>query len=167
MDIFSIGHANVLLFSFPHNAQKLSFPCGFPPISLLNKRWEADNEIQMPSRPAMSPANFSVGHFFFFFFFYSLNKQQRWFDGSEQEAIFKWRHYLSGLAVVYSLISLLGFRAPIQYSNCLADDCLNMSQMPKVLSRSTPLRAESRLTLWPSFWGYERCGTRLFVIKCI
>lgn len=36
------------------------------PISLLNKRWEADNEIQMPSRPSMSPANFPVGHFSFF-----------------------------------------------------------------------------------------------------
>lgn len=151
MDIFSIGHSNILLFSFPPNARKLfHFLVFFPPISLLNKRWEADNEIQMPSRPAMSPANFSVGHFYFF---YSSNKQQRWFDGSEQEAIFKCHHYLSGLAIFYSLISLLGFRAPIQYSNCLADNFSNMSQMPKVLSRSTPLRAESRLTLWPSFWG--------------
>lgn len=58
-----------IIFIPPQCSETLSFPCASPPphISLLNKRWEADNEIQMPSRPAMSPANFSVGHFFFFF----------------------------------------------------------------------------------------------------
>lgn len=86
------------------------------------------------------PANFSLLVIFFL-----LNKQQRWFDGSEQEAIFKWHHYLSGLAIFYSLISLLDsglqFNIPIALQT-IFQICLKCQ---KVLSISTPwgLRAVS------------------------
>lgn len=109
-------------------------------ISLLNKRWEVDNKIHMPSRLWMSPANFSVGHFFPL-----KTKQKRWFDGSEQEAIFKWHHYLSGLTMFYSLVSLPRFRAWVQCYNFLADDFSNASQIPRSCPDQPPGKVEANL----------------------